>query len=178
MLYRRTLRPEMVAHLFRRQLGCVQRARHDAASQQIRIMPVCSQTQPCRAAAALVAHLVPSSTTGARSTAQHANNAGALFSAATGVGAACATRFRKPVSARRAHLLSGAAAQSRQQRRWCLCQEQRAGWQIGGANMKNTGMRTYAAEWARTARATRTRSKDWRQTCPARCSKTSSSTKN
>ena len=137
MLYRRTLRPEMVAHLFRRQLGCVQRARHDAASQQIRIMPVCSQTQPRRAAAALVAHLVPSSTTGARSTAQHANNAGALVSAAAGVGAACATRFRKPVSARcRAHLLSGAAAQSRQQRRWCLCQEQRAGWQIGGANIR------------------------------------------
>ena len=58
------------------------------------------------------------------------------------------TRFRKPVSARRAHLLSGAAAQRAEQAAAALvlCQEQRAGWQIGGANIwKILGMRTYAA---------------------------------
>ena len=91
---RRSMR-KMPALLFLRQMGCKKRVRHDALSQRVPIVPICSRVQSHRAAAALM--LLPletSAVTHNTPAAQHAKSADTSASGADRVYEASGTLSR------------------------------------------------------------------------------------
>ena len=91
---RRSMR-KMPALLFLRQMGCKKRVRHDALSQRVPIVPICSRVQSHRAAAApMLLPLETGAVTHNTSAAQHAKSADTSVSGADRVYEASGTLSR------------------------------------------------------------------------------------